>query len=103
MRGVGTWELEGGGNVLGLRVGSFFERREAIRRNERCGSLVEWTLLGDERRFLEYWRHLLGRSDFIEGHSFLLWLFRRDLRRFRTDDRLLGNNVKFPHSARLLP
>jgi hypothetical protein len=102
MRGEGTWELEGGGNVLGLRVGSFFDRREAIRRNERRGCLVE-RFLGDERRFLEDRRHLLGRLGFVEGHSFLLWLFGRYLRRFRADDRLLGNNVKFLHSARLLP
>jgi hypothetical protein len=56
-------------------------------------------LLGDERCFLEYRRHLLGRLGFLEGNSFLLWLFRR----FRADNRLLGNNVKFLHSARLLP
>jgi hypothetical protein len=30
MGGVGTWELEGGGKMLGLRVGSFFERGEEI-------------------------------------------------------------------------
>jgi hypothetical protein len=41
MRGVGTRELEGGGNVLGLRIGSLFERRETLRRNERCGCLVD--------------------------------------------------------------
>jgi hypothetical protein len=59
--------------------------------------------LGDEGDFLEDWRHLLGRLGFFECHGILLWLFRRDLRRFWTEVRLLWNDCKFLHSARLLP
>src|SRR6266851_391748 len=105
MRGVWTWELEGGGKMLGVRIGSFFEKGREVVRRYGWRRLVERELLCDDGSVLESGQRFLGILGLVDVRTFLIGLrvFNKESRLFRTDDWLLWDDRKFLHATRLLP
>jgi hypothetical protein len=103
MRSIWTWELEGRGKMLGVRVRRFFVHgREGLRRNE--GRLVERVLICDDGSVLGNGSGLLGSLSLVGFRAFLLGLFNEgDLRLLRAGYLFLGDDREFLHGNRHSP